>query len=59
MTYAFTHEEIFPYPSSSSGWDLGLWAEIEALGLGCWATGLRFGSQGWILSLRLGFRVRG
>ena len=59
MTYAFTHEEIFPYPSPSSGWDLGLWAEIEALGLGCWATGLRFGSQGWILSSRLGFRVLG
>ena len=27
MTYAFTHEEISPSPSSS-GWDLGLWAEI-------------------------------
>ena len=27
MTYAFTHEEICPSPSSS-GWELGLWDEV-------------------------------
>ena len=40
MTYALTHEEISPSPSS--GWDLGLWADIYAFGLG-----LR--PQGWDL----------
>ena len=35
MTYAFTHEEISLSPSSS-GWDLGLWAEIWAWG---WVEG--------------------
>ena len=52
MNYAFTHEEIFPYPSPSSGWDLGLWAEIEALGLGSVPKGLDLG-------LAAGFRVSG
>ena len=42
MTYAFTHEEI--YPSSSSDWDLGLLA--EALVLGFTASGLRFWNIG-------------
>ena len=57
MPYAFTHVEVFLSPSSS--WDLGLWAEIKALGLG-------FGPRGWDLSLeagiwalRLGFGPRG
>ena len=47
MTYAFTHEEICPSPSSS-GWELGLWDEVYDLELG-------FGLQGWIFFLRLGF----
>ena len=27
MTYAFTHKEICPSPSSS-GWEFGLWDEV-------------------------------
>ena len=47
MTYAFTHEEISPSPSSS-GWEFGLRDEV-------WDLELGFGLQGWIFFLRLGF----
>ena len=47
MTYAFAHEEIPLSPPPSSGWDLGLWAKIQALGLG-------FEPQGWDLGLGAG-----
>ena len=45
-----TYEEFSPSPSSD--WDLGLWAEIESLGLG-------FVPKGWDLGLAAGIRVSG
>ena len=45
MTYAFTHEEI-SLSSLSSGWDLGFWTQIKALGFGLragiWALMIAF-----------------
>ena len=53
MTYAFTHEKISPPPHSpSSGWDLGIWAEILALGMGFWASGLDFDLEARIWALK-------
>ena len=46
------YEEISSPPSPSYNRDLGLWAEIESLGLG-------FVPKGWDLGLVAGIRVSG
>ena len=47
----YTYAE-FPSPPPPSNWDLGFWAEIEALGLG-------FVPKGWDLGLVARIRVSG